>query len=68
VLPEGDLSIPYVLISLALKGEQLLEIRAWKKWLSDCPAFAKYARIEGMYKSHSTLLILIVWRFPPNIA
>jgi hypothetical protein len=60
VLPEGDLSIPHVLISLALEGEQLLKIGAWKKWLSDCLAFAKYARIEGMYKSHSTLLILSV--------
>lgn len=67
VLPEGDPSIPHVLISLALEGEQLHEIGAWKIWLSDCPAFAKYARIEGMYKSHSTLLILslsvIIWDF-----
>ncbi|PMD37699.1 hypothetical protein L207DRAFT_493250 [Hyaloscypha variabilis F] len=70
VLPEGDLNIPHVLISLALEGEQLLEIGAWEKWLGDCPAFAKYARIEGMYKSHSTLLILsvsvIIWDLRPD--
>ena len=70
VLSEGDLNIPHVLISLALEGEQLLEIGAWNKWLSDCPSFAKYARIEGMYKSHSTLLILsvpvIIWDLLPD--
>jgi hypothetical protein len=70
VLPEGDLSIPHVLVSLALDGEQLLETEAWNKWLSDCPSFVKYARIEGMYKSHSTLLILsvpvIIWNLLPD--
>jgi hypothetical protein len=70
VLPQGDLSIPHVLISLALEGEQLLETGAWNKWLSDCPAFAKYARIEGMYKSHSTLLIIsvavVLWDLLPD--
>jgi hypothetical protein len=70
VLPQGELSIPHVLISLALEGEQLLETGAWNKWLSDCPAFAKYARIEGMYKSHSTLLIIsvavVLWDLLPD--
>ncbi|KAH7409760.1 hypothetical protein BKA64DRAFT_665795 [Cadophora sp. MPI-SDFR-AT-0126] len=70
VLPDGDLSIPHVLISLALDGEQLLETEAWSKWLNDCPSFAKYARIEGMYKSHSTLLIIsvpvIIWDLLPE--
>lgn len=70
VLPDGDLAIPHVLISLALEGEQLLEVGAWNKWLSDFPAFAKYARIEGMYKSHSTLLVLsvpvVIWNLVPD--
>jgi len=70
VLPDGDLSIPHVLISLALEGEQLLEIGAWKKWLEDCPLFAKYAKIEGLYRSHSSLLILslpvVIWDLLPD--
>ncbi len=70
LLPDGDLAIPHVLISLALEGEQLLEIGAWNKWLRDVPAFAKYARVEGLYKSHSTLLILsipvVIWDLLPE--
>ncbi|CZR69630.1 uncharacterized protein PAC_19530 [Phialocephala subalpina] len=70
VLPGGDLAIPHVLVSLALEGEQLLEIGAWKKWLSDCPCFAKYAKVEGLYRSHSSLLILslpvIIWDMLPD--
>jgi hypothetical protein len=70
VLPDGDLAIPHVLISLALEGEQLLEVGAWNKWLSECPSFAKYARIEGMYKSHSTILVLsvpvVIWNLVPD--
>ena len=70
VLPDGDLAIPHVLISLALEGEQLLEIGAWKKWLEDCPLFAKYAKIEGLYRGRSSLLILslpvVIWDLLPD--
>jgi hypothetical protein len=70
VLPGGDLQIPHVLVSLALEGEQLLDVKAWKKWLAECPVFSKYVRIEGMYKSHSTLLTLsipvVIWNTLSN--
>jgi len=73
VLPEGDFELPHVLISLALEGEQLLDVKAWERWLADCPSFAKYAKIEGKYKSRSTLLILslpvVIWNMlPENLA
>jgi hypothetical protein len=55
-----DFAIPHVLDSLALEAEQLLEGGAWNKWLADWPAFAQHARIEGMYKTRSTLLMLSV--------
>jgi hypothetical protein len=69
-LPGGDLAIPHVLISLALEGEQLLDLGAWNQWLKTCPLFAKYARVEGLYKSHSTLVILsvpvFIWNLLPE--
>ena len=70
ILPNGELAIPHVLVSLALEGEQLLEIGAWDKWLKECPAFIKFAQVEGMYKSHSTLLLLslpvVIWDLLPD--
>jgi hypothetical protein len=70
LLPSGDLVLPHVLVSLALDGEQFLDVAAWNKWLSECPSFAKYARVEGMFKSHSTLLLLsipiAIWDLLPD--
>jgi hypothetical protein len=73
VLPGGDLAIPHVLVSLALEGEQILEVGAWEKWLRECPTFAKYVRVEGKFKSNSTLLLLsipvAIWDLlPDNLA
>jgi hypothetical protein len=71
VLPDGDLAIPHVLVSLALEGEQFLEVGAWEKWLRECPTFAKYVRVEGKFKSNSTLLLLsvpvVIWDLLPDI-
>ncbi|KAH7417952.1 hypothetical protein BKA64DRAFT_653228 [Cadophora sp. MPI-SDFR-AT-0126] len=70
ISPDGELAIPHVLISLALEGDQLLDTRPWTRWISEFPALAKYATIEGIYKSHSTLLILsvpvFIWNFIPE--
>jgi hypothetical protein len=69
-LPDGDLAVPHVLISLALEGEQFLEFDAWKSWMQARPEFAKCTEIEGIYKSHSTLLILsvavVIWDWLPD--
>jgi hypothetical protein len=64
---EGE---PHVLISLALEGDQRLEFDAWETWLADFPALAKYVKIQGVFKSHSSLLLLslpvMVWDFLPD--
>lgn len=65
LLGEGEFDIPRVLISLSLEGEELLDFGAWKRWIQDCPEIANCTRIEGIYKSHSTLMILsilvVIW-------
>ena len=53
-----DYQGPKVLISVALEEDQLLHTGAWLEWLESVPAVAKAARIEGVYKSDSTLLLL----------
>lgn len=66
----GDTLLPHVLISLALEEEQLLDLEECRKWLQQFPALAKYAKVEGVYKSNSTLLILsipvVIWDGLPN--
>jgi hypothetical protein len=49
---------PHVMISLALEDDQRLDLNAWEQWLSSFPALAKYVTVQGVFKSHSTLLLL----------
>ena len=61
---------PHVMISLALEEDQKLDINAWEQWLSSFPALAKYVKVQGVFKSHSTLLLLslpvMVWDLLPD--
>jgi len=61
---------PHVMISLALEEDQRLDINAWEQWLASFPALAKYVKIQGVFKSHSTLLLLslpvMVWDLLPD--
>jgi len=61
---------PHVMISLALDEDQKLDINAWEQWLGSFPALAKYVKVQGVFKSHSTLLLLslpvMVWDLLPN--
>lgn len=61
---------PHVMISLALEDDQRLDINAWQEWLAGFPALAKYVKVQGIFKSHSTLLLLslpvMVWDFLPD--
>jgi hypothetical protein len=59
-LPSGQLAVPHVLISLALEEDQLLDAEACSEWLSAFPALAKYAKVQSVFKSHSTLLVISV--------
>jgi len=61
---------PHVMISLALEDDQRLDLNAWEQWLASFPALAKYVKVQGVFKSHSTLLLLsmpvMVWDLLPE--
>ncbi|KAK4198144.1 pah7 homeobox protein encoded by the pah7 protein [Triangularia verruculosa] len=61
---------PHVMISLALEDDQKLDLNAWEEWLAGFPALAKFVKVQGVFKSHSTLLLLslpvMVWDFLPD--
>ncbi|CAK7269570.1 hypothetical protein SEPCBS57363_003669 [Sporothrix epigloea] len=61
---------PHVMISLALEDDQNLDLNAWEQWLASFPALAKYVKVQGVFKSHSTLLLLsvpvMVWDLLPE--
>lgn len=61
---------PHVMISLALEDDQRLDLNAWEQWLSSFPALAKYVKVQGVFKSHSTLLLLsmpvTIWDLLPE--
>ena len=45
---------------MALEEDQLLHTNEWLEWLESVPAFAKAAYVEGIYKTGSSLLLLIL--------
>lgn len=63
VLPQGS-------ITLALEEEQLLDFEQCRRWLQDFPALARYAKVQGVYRSNSTLLLLsilvVIWDWIPE--
>jgi hypothetical protein len=72
ILESGDTVLPHVLIAVALEEEpnSQLDLEQWKRWLQDFPALAKYVKVQGIYKSNSTLLIVsipvVVWDWIPE--
>ncbi|KAI8634599.1 hypothetical protein F5Y19DRAFT_409236 [Xylariaceae sp. FL1651] len=67
---EPNESVPHVMISLALENDQSLNVDDWERWLASIPALAKYVQVQGVFKSHSTLLLLslpvMVWDMLPD--
>ena len=63
-------SCPTVLVAVALEEDQRLQLRTWVEWLRDIPAIAKHARVEGIYESFSTLMLIslpvFIWDLIPN--
>ncbi|KAI3397019.1 hypothetical protein diail_11346 [Diaporthe ilicicola] len=61
---------PHVMISLALENDQRLDLSAWEQWLASFPALAKYVTVQGVFKSHSNLLLLSmpvsIWDLLPD--
>ncbi|KAK0386260.1 hypothetical protein NLU13_6097 [Sarocladium strictum] len=67
---EPNEDTPHVMISVALEEDQRLDINAWEQWLGAFPALAKYVKVQGVFKSHSTLLLVsmpvMVWDLLPE--
>ena len=67
---DSEQSCPTVLIAVALEEDQRLQPDTWVEWLRDIPAIAKYVRVEGIYGSYSTLMLLSlpvnIWDLIPN--
>ena len=61
---------PKVIISVALEEDQVLHTRDWCEWLKSVPAIVKFARVQGIYKSDSTLVIMtipvVIWDLIPS--
>ena len=72
VWPDPKFKYPKVLISLALDEDDWYSTAEWKDWLSSVPALATCAKVEGVYKSDGTLILLslpvAVWDMLPNDA
>lgn len=68
--PEPSLETPHVMLSVALERNQQLDLNAWQQWLSDFPALAKYVKIQGVFESHSALLLISlpvsIWNMLPD--
>ena len=67
---EPNEDTPHVMISLALEDDQKLDINAWEQWIGAFPALAKYVKVQGVFKSHSTLLLVsmpvTIWDMLPE--
>ena len=60
VWPDRDFKCPKVLISVALEEDQWLKAESWADWLEKVPGKVKYANVEGIYKSDSTIVLLSI--------
>ncbi|KAG4432279.1 hypothetical protein IFR05_012227 [Cadophora sp. M221] len=69
-LPDNSFTLPHIIMSVALEMDQKLDINAFEKWMKDFPALARYAKIQGIYQSYSTLVLLsvpvVVWNLLPE--
>lgn len=71
VSKSGEFPVPHVLITVGLEQNQpLLDTESCLRWLRSIPLLAKWAKIEGVYPSYSTLVILSVpvpiWNMLPD--
>ena len=71
VTESGEYQIPHVLIKVGLEHHQSpMDSDEFLRWLERIPLLAKWAKIEGVYPSYSTLMILSVplpiWNMLPD--
>lgn len=66
----NDYRVPRVIISLALDENQTLSSKMCQKWLASCPTLVKFATVEAVFKSFSTLVLLsipvLIWDLLPE--
>ena len=60
VFPDPKFDSPKVLVSIALEEEQTFSTQDWINWLKAFPAVARSMHVEGVYRSDSTLLLLLL--------
>jgi hypothetical protein len=69
-LPDKRFVLPHVIMSVALESDQSLDLKAFENWVKQFPALAKYASIQGIYQSYSTLVLLavpvVIWNLLPE--
>jgi hypothetical protein len=70
VWPDPQFKCPKVLITVALEEDQWLHSGSFAEWLLSVPALVKFAQVEGVYHSDSTLVILslpiAIWDLLPK--
>ena len=70
VSPDPDFHHPKVLISIALKEDQILSTSQWAEWLESVPAITRFTQVEGVYKSDSAYMLLslpvAIWDLLPK--
>jgi hypothetical protein len=57
-VPTDEFTVPHVLLSVALEGNLSLDPESWARWIRDLPALAKYVVVEGVFRSHSTMVLV----------
>ena len=65
------LKLPHMLVSIALNEDQLLpNHEAVRRWICAFPGLAKHVKVEGVFASYSTVLILsipvVIWNKLPD--
>ncbi|KAL5319401.1 hypothetical protein ACEPPN_012453 [Leptodophora sp. 'Broadleaf-Isolate-01'] len=69
-LPDNTFMLPHIIMSVALETDQKLDFNAFERWMKEFPALARYAKIQGIYQSYSTLVLLsvpvVVWNLLPE--
>lgn len=65
------LKVPHMLFSVALDQDQPLpNAEACRRWLCAFPGIAKHVKVEGVYESYSTVLLLsipvVIWNMMPD--
>lgn len=69
-LDGDDYELPRVIISLSLEKHQKLDSAACQTWLASCPTLLRYAKVEAVYNSLFTLMLLsvpvFIWNLLPD--